>query len=70
MKNNINVNGKVEKGMGVIGLLNIIMSAFGITMITLFIFLWTLDEDKWSLNGICSYAVPTALVYFVIFVFI
>ncbi|MET4563526.1 hypothetical protein ABIA69_004746 [Lysinibacillus parviboronicapiens] len=56
--------------MGVIGLLNIILNAFGITMITLFIFLWTLDEDKWSLNGISSYAVPTALVYFVVFVFV
>ncbi|WP_369436116.1 hypothetical protein [Lysinibacillus fusiformis] len=61
---------RLEKGMGVIGLLNIIMSAFGITMITLFIFLWSLDEEKWSLKGISSYAVPTALVYFVVFVFV
>ena len=56
--------------MGDIGLLNIIMNAFGITMITLFLFLWTLDEDKWSLSGISSYVVPTALIYFVVFVFV
>lgn len=56
--------------MGVIGLLDIIMNAIGITMITLLIFLWTLDEDKWSLKGVSSYAVPTALVYFVVFVFV
>lgn len=46
------------------------MTAFGITMITLFIFLWTLDEDKWSLSGITSYAVPTALIYFVVLMFV
>ncbi|WP_433594911.1 hypothetical protein [Lysinibacillus xylanilyticus] len=56
--------------MGDIGLLNIIMDAFGITMITLFLFLWTLDEDKWSLSGISSYVVPATLIYFVVFVFV
>jgi len=56
--------------MGDIGLLNIIMNAFGITMITLFLFLWTLDEDKWSFSGISSYVVPTALIFFVVFVFV
>ncbi|MGE7114424.1 hypothetical protein [Lysinibacillus sp. NPDC047702] len=56
--------------MGIIGLLNIVMNAFGITMITLFIFLWSADEEKWSLKGIASYAVPTVLVYFVVFVFV
>jgi len=61
---------RVEKGLGVIGLLDIIMNAFGITMITLLIFLWSTDEDKWSLRGISSYAVPTAFVYFVFFVFV
>ncbi|SCY35106.1 hypothetical protein [Lysinibacillus fusiformis] len=58
------------KGMGNIGLLNIMMSAFGITMITLFIFLWSLDEGKWSLIGISSYAIPVVLVYFVVFVYV
>lgn len=56
--------------MGNIGLLNIIMSAFGITMITLFIFLWSLDEDKWSLMGISSYVIPALFVYFVVFVYV
>lgn len=56
--------------MGAIGLLDIIKAAFGITMITLFLFLWTLDEDKWSLSGIASYVVPTAIIYFVVFVFV
>ncbi|MFJ7730594.1 hypothetical protein ACIQXF_01740 [Lysinibacillus sp. NPDC097231] len=56
--------------MWIIGLLNIIMNAFGIGMITLFIYLWLNDEDKWSLKGISSYAVPTALVYFVVFVLV
>jgi len=46
------------------------MSAFGITMITLFIFLWSLDEGKWSLIGISSYAIPVVLVYFVVFVYV
>jgi len=61
---------RIEKEMGDIGLLNIIMNAFGITMITLFLFLWTLDEEKWSLSGISSYVIPTALIYFVVFVFV
>ncbi|SKB61814.1 hypothetical protein SAMN06295926_104285 [Lysinibacillus sp. AC-3] len=56
--------------MGIIGLLNIITTAFGISMITLFIFLWSTDEDKWSLKGISSYAVPVAFVYFVVFVLV
>jgi len=56
--------------MGIIGLLNIIMSAFGITMITLFLFLWSLDEDKWSLKGISSYVIPAILIYFVVFVYV
>ncbi|MEQ6355092.1 hypothetical protein ABNX05_10735 [Lysinibacillus sp. M3] len=60
----------IEKGMGIIGLLNIITAAFGISMITLFIFLWSTDEDKWSLKGISSYAVPVAFVYFVVFVLV
>lgn len=60
----------IEKGMGIIGLLNIITAAFGISMITLFIFLWSIDEDKWSLKGITSYAVPLACVYFVVFVLV
>jgi len=56
--------------MGIIGLLNIITSAFAISMITLFIFLWSSDEDKWSLKGISSYAVPIAFVYFVVFLLV
>ncbi|MGE7985164.1 hypothetical protein [Lysinibacillus fusiformis] len=56
--------------MGIIGLLNIIMSAFGITMITLFLFIWSLDEDKWSLMGISSYVIPAVLVYLVVFVYV
>ncbi|MBG9453250.1 hypothetical protein ABE61_03955 [Lysinibacillus sphaericus] len=60
----------IKKGMGIIGLLNIITTAFGISMITLFVFLWTTDEDKWSLKGISSYAVPLACVYFVVFVLV
>jgi len=60
----------IEKGMGIIGLLNIITTAFGISMITLFVFLWSTDEEKWSLQGISSYAVPLACVYFVVFVLV
>jgi len=39
-------------------------------MITLLIFLWSIDEDKWNLTGISAYAVPTAFVYFVFFMFV
>lgn len=70
LKNILDVMKRIEKGMGIIGLLNIIMSAFGITMITLFLFLWSLDEDKWSLMGISSYVIPAILIYFVVFVYV
>ncbi|MFJ7697477.1 hypothetical protein [Lysinibacillus fusiformis] len=46
------------------------MSAFGITIITLFLFIWSLDEDKWSLMGISSYVIPAVLVYLVVFVYV
>lgn len=67
----ISVNVGIEKGdVGYISLLDIITTALGITMIVLFLFLWTLDEDKWSLSGIASYTVPATLIYFVILVFV